>query len=402
MSLDLRTGRPVWLIKDRQKPKHPALKQDIVSEVAVIGGGVSGALIAHALTRAGREVILLDSREVAMGSTSASTAILSYETDTNLTELIKKIGEKSAVRVFKAGAEAIEYIGRVAGGLGRTCEFKKIDSLYFASRRKDAKAIEREYKIRKKHGFDLDFLDKNQLKQLFSFSAPCGLLTRNLADINPVKFTRALIVEAEKKGLKVFARTKVKIYKPHSQKPRAVTENGQLVTAKHFIFASGYETQEFLKQKSVRLISSFAIASKPVKAFTGWHARSAIWETARPYLYLRTTRDNRIVVGGEDVDFLNEKKRDALLAKKAKILQAKVKKMFPAIAFTLAAAWTGTFAESNDGLPYIGRHKKFPGAYFSLGYGGNGTVFAAIACRIITDLILGKKNSDAKIFRFGR
>jgi glycine/D-amino acid oxidase-like deaminating enzyme len=76
--------------------------------------------------------------------------------------------------------------------------------------------------------------------------------------------------------------------------------------------------------------------------------------------------------------------------------------MFPRLKWKLATAWTGTFAESADGLPYIGPHKAFPGAQFALGYGGNGITFATIASTIIPDLISGIKNQDARLFRFGR
>jgi glycine/D-amino acid oxidase-like deaminating enzyme len=108
------------------------------------------------------------------------------------------------------------------------------------------------------------------------------------------------------------------------------------------------------------------------------------------------------VAGGEDVDFVDEVKRDCLLPAKTKTLVRKLRKMFPRIPWKLATAWTGTFAESDDGLPYIGPHEDFPGAQFALGYGGNGITSAAIASLIIPDLISGAKNADAEIFRFGR
>ena len=127
-----------------------------------------------------------------------------------------------------------------------------------------------------------------------------------------------------------------------------------------------------------------------------------IWESARPYLYVRSTVDGRIVAGGEDVDFVDEAKRDKLLARKTKTLEKKIRKMFPHVSWKLASAWTGTFAESKDGLPYIGPHKDFPGAQFALGYGGNGITFATIASAIIPDLISGTKNSDSRLFRFDR
>ena len=402
MSLDLRTGRSVWFIDEKEQPRHESLKQDISSEIAVIGGGINGALIAHRLTNMGMKVILVDSRDIALGSTFASTAILSYETDVLLGDLIKKIGEESAVRVFRAGIEAIDYIEEVISELDEDCDFKRRNSVYFASTESDAKSIEEEYLLRKRYGFDLRFLSREEFKVLFSFDVPCALLTPRAAQVNPVKLTRALIKTSIKKGLKVFSDTKIEKYNAHETEPSAVTDKGHTIVAKHFIFATGYETEQFLKQKKVKLLSTYAIASEPVESFPGLYERSTIWETASPYLYIRTTTDNRIIVGGEDVNFFDEKKRDKLLSEKAKILQDKFQKMFPKITFKLSTVWTGTFAESEDSLPYIGVHKDFPGAFFSLGYGGNGTTFAAMASRIIPDLILGKDNNDADIFSFDR
>jgi glycine/D-amino acid oxidase-like deaminating enzyme len=106
--------------------------------------------------------------------------------------------------------------------------------------------------------------------------------------------------------------------------------------------------------------------------------------------------DSRIVAGGEDVDFVDERERDRLLATKTKTLTRKVRKLFPHVKWKLDAAWTGTFGESKDGLPYIGTHGRFPGALFALGYGGNGITFAAIASRIIPDLISGNKERRRK------
>ncbi len=107
------------------------------------------------------------------------------------------------------------------------------------------------------------------------------------------------------------------------------------------------------------------------------------------------------MAGGEDVEFVDEAKRDELLARKTKTLEKKIRKMFPHLSWKLASAWTGTFAESKDGLPYIGPHKDFLGAQFALGYGGSGITFATIASAIIPDLISGTKNSDSSLYALG-
>jgi glycine/D-amino acid oxidase-like deaminating enzyme len=399
MSLDLRTGHSVWLIKPPKLAKHRKLARNISSEVAVVGGGVSGALIAHRLLRLGMEVVLVDSRDIGMGSTMASTAILSYEPDVHLIDLIRKIGEQPAVRAYRAGLEAINELEQTIAELDGTCDFRRRESLYLASGRKHAAIVQRECRARQKRRFEVELLSSSELAKSYSIRAPCAILTREAAEVNPLKLTLALIRSSQKKGLKVFSRSIVKDYRREGKQSVLTTADGFQVRARHVVFATGYETQQILHQKEVHLASSYAIAST---AGTKFPKGLVLWESARPYLYVRTTVDSRIIAGGEDVDFVNAEKRDRLLPAKTRTLVRKIRKMFPKVSWKLDTAWTGTFGESRDGLPYIGPHKDFPGAQFALGYGGNGITFAAIASRIIPDLISGTKNPDAKLFRFGR
>jgi glycine/D-amino acid oxidase-like deaminating enzyme len=402
MSLDLRTGRPVWLINRKQVAGHRKLTKNITCEIAIVGGGVSGALIAHNLASLGKRVVIVDGRDVGMGSTMASTAILSYEPDVHLIDLISKIGRRSAVRAYRAGLEALESLEQTILTLDDSCDFRRRESLYLASNRRDARIVRRECETRQKYDFEVELLTRGELAKCYSLRAPCAILTRQAAEVNPLKLSLALIRSAQKKGLKIFSHTFIKSYCRYGKESVLTTDDDFHIRAEHTVFATGYETQQFLKQKRVHLASSFAIASSAGTKFPKGREWPVIWESARPYLYVRSTVDGRIVAGGEDVDFVDEAKRDKLLASKTQTLEKKIRKLLPHVSWKLASAWTGTFAESKDGLPYIGPHKDFPGAQFALGYGGNGITFATIASAIIPDLISGTKNSDSRLFRFDR
>ena len=401
MSFDLRTGKPAWLIGKPRIARHQKLDRNIHSNVVVVGGGISGALLGYRLTNLGMQVAIIDSRQVGAGSTAASTAILSYEADVNLGELIQKIGRTPAVRAYRAGIEAIDLIGKTVKKLGGGCDFRRTRSLYLASSRKDVELLEREYAVRKKYKFRVKLIWRDELATKYSLNSPCAILNEGAAEVNPLKLTQALVQRARKKGLRVFVGTRVTSYRPEGRESILITENGFEVRANHVVFATGYETQQFLKQPSVKLKSSYAIASKPMR-LRSKDRFPVIWETARPYLYVRATADSRIIAGGEDVDFVDEKRRDRLLPAKTRVLEKKIRKLMPDIRWKLATAWTGTFAETKDGLPYIGRHKDFPRALFALGYGGNGITVATIASMIVPDLIRGRTNPDARIFRFDR
>ena len=150
------------------------------------------------------------------------------------------------------------------------------------------------------------------------------------------------------------------------------------------------------------LDATYAIASEPFSENKFWYKNALIWETATPYLYLRTTSDNRILMGGKDIPFSNPDKRDSLLIQKAKSLEQSFSKLFPGMLFKTDFKWAGTFASTKDGLPYIGSIPQRPNTYFALGFGGNGITFSAVAANIIKDLLMGKKNRDAALFRFDR
>jgi glycine/D-amino acid oxidase-like deaminating enzyme len=119
-------------------------------------------------------------------------------------------------------------------------------------------------------------------------------------------------------------------------------------------------------------------------------------------LYLRTTKDRRIIIGGRDEKFSKAAARDKLLGHKSKLLEKDFKKIFPSKDFKTEFAWAGTFGSTKDGLPFIGGLASRPNSYFSLGYGGNGITFSLIGAEMITRLITTGKSQYKNLFSFDR
>jgi len=74
----------------------------------------------------------------------------------------------------------------------------------------------------------------------------------------------------------------------------------------------------------------------------------------------------------------------------------------PLAGLTAEYAWTGAFANTVDGLPYIGPIDDRGDTLVALGYGGNGITFSVIATRLISDHILGRPNGSAGLFLVNR
>jgi glycine/D-amino acid oxidase-like deaminating enzyme len=146
------------------------------------------------------------------------------------------------------------------------------------------------------------------------------------------------------------------------------------------------------------VVSTWAIATVPQMRL--WPEQCTIWEASDPYLYARTTPDGRVICGGEDEEFSDEAARDALIESKTKTLQRKLGRLLPQLDTTVEFAWTGSFGNSTDGMPTIGRIPGMPCCWAALGYGGNGTTYSRIAADVICGALTGRPDVDADLFRF--
>ena len=205
----------------------------------------------------------------------------------------------------------------------------------------------------------------------------------------------------EHSGLEVYSYTEIKKVEQQKNGIRLLTDRGHEINAKKMVCSPGYESEFFLKEKVMKLNSTYVFVSKPVLSKL-WPETCLIWETARPYLYIRTTSGNRVIAGGEDEEFRDPVSRDKLMPMKSKTILRKFKKLFPEIGLEIDFSWCGVFGETKDGLPFIGVHPEHPNTYFALGYGGNGITFSVIAAEIIRDLYTGKPSGNEKIFAFNR
>jgi len=398
----IRSSTPFWPIRDGLVFAHPALGQDVSCEVVVIGGGLSGAMIGYYLAQAKVDTVLLDKRDIGLGSTSASTALVMYETDKSLTELRKMRGEEFARKSYTMCRKSVHKLEQLVRRLDLDCGLEKKTSLYLANTKKDASDLEEEYILRRKCGIRLDYLERSVIEKNFSLSKPAALHSYEAAQLDPYLLTHGLLNEAGQ-SLRTFDRTEAVDFHLDNNGVTIFTDRGFTVKAKKVVFAAGFETMKFFDLKMVKLKSTFAIATEPVKDFTGWgFDQCLIWETARPYLYMRTTEDRRIVVGGEDEDFVNPARRDRMIPAKARNLLNKLKRMFPSMDLEIGYAWAGTFAETVDSLPYIGEPKGFRNIYLALCYGANGTNFALMAAEIIRDLYLRNPNPNAELLGLDR
>ncbi len=400
--MNLTSSHPFWSVNNGLPATYPSLRRDVSCDAVVIGGGITGALVAVHLAEAGVKTLVLDKRDIGTGSTSASTALLQYEIDVPLRELIGKVGPVAATRSYQLCREAIGKLERLAARLKIDCGFERKPSLFLARHQREVPELCEEFQLRRKMGIELEFFDAAAIRKRFPFSRPAALFSKDGGQLDPHRLTHGLLAAGKRADLEVCDRTEMARLEQTRRGVRITTKSGFVITARRAVIAAGFESKALLKGEAGTLKSTYALISEPLPKISEWHRQCLIWESGSPYLYLRTTTEGRVIVGGEDEDFVNAKRRDALISQKARTLVKKFGRLFPDVPLEVAFAWAGTFGETKDGLAYIGVHPRFPHTWFALGYGGNGITFSLIAAEIIRDDFLGLENRDARIFRFGR
>ncbi|MFT3896620.1 MAG: FAD-dependent oxidoreductase [Thermomonas sp.] len=401
--MDLKSGYPWWAVRNGLLHAFPRLERDLRCDVAVVGGGITGALIAREFAAHGHDVAVVEERDVGWGSTAASTALLQYEIDTHLTDLAKRIGESDALLAYRACVASVEALQSMLGRM-RDVGYHKSDSLYFASRRRDLRKFRDEFEARDRNGFDVEWLDESAVRERYGFDAPAAILNRPAAGVDPYRFALRLLQRLERAGTGVFDRTRIATVEPRSRDMLLRTDQGAAIAARYVVLAAGYATQQWLPKRVARNRSSYALIGDPLDpgpldAF----ATTMAWETARPYLYFRITPDNRLLVGGEDDAVDIPARRDRRVPKKAAKLLERMHELFPTATVVPAFSWAGTFAETEDGLPFFGPHASLgPKVHFAMAYGGNGITYSMLGAGLLRARVERRAHPLAKLFSFAR
>jgi len=393
----LRTHDLLWLHERAPHVPFRAMRRDVRTDVLIIGGGITGAMLAQTLAAGGFEVVLVDRREPAHGATAASTALVQYEIDTPLIELRRKIGARDAARAWQRARLAVDGLRATFRALGIAAQSR--DSLYLAGNRLGAPALREEATLRRGIGLETAYLTGRELHDRFGMARQGALMSFDNLTINPRRATAMLLRRAAADGARLLAPVDVRDIETLKTRTLARTKDGPAIRARTVVLATGYEFPRMVPRRGHRIATTWAFATRPQPRKL-WPEQCLIWEASDPYLYLRTTQDGRVICGGEDENFESTEKRDALLPQKTATLERKLKKLFPQLDTKADYSWCGSFGASKTGLPTIGAVPGMKNVSAIMAFGGNGITYSRIAAEVITAQLLGRADPDADLFAF--
>ncbi len=402
MNIQYVQGKPLFTYINKNKKQYPYLTNNLETDICIIGGGVTGAIASYYFSKNNMKTVLLEKRRIAHLSTSVTTSLLQYELDDNLSDLKEYTTLENALRSYNLGLKALDEVEEFINTYGNKCDYIKRDTLLYTAKKDEINAIKIEYDLRKENGLDVEYIDENNKR--YSFDLKAGIISKNGgAEIDPYKYTHELLEVALSNGASVYENTEVVDLIHYDDYIEVITEYGYKVKAKKVVVATGYNTKLFTNRNFGTKTTTFNIVTKPVSNFHGWNDKILIRDNSDPYNYLRTTVDNRIIIGGEDVDFIPDIFNEKLANEKYDILECRLKSMFKDIKdIEIEFKYCGAFASTPDNLGFVGPDNKHDNLWYLLGYGANGILFAILGAMMLTDLYYGKKDKDMKLFKVDR
>ena len=403
----LRHGRPVWLDPKYRSPTHyPTLNGSHEADVAIIGAGLTGAMVAATFAEAGVDVCVVEAKRAGLGNTVASTALLLQEPDYDLTTLARMYGAAPATRAWQISHDTTRWFLDTIRRLHIQCNVRRRDSIYYTLDEEKARGLQRELRRRHAAGFGGTWLDAAALRRHTGIAGAGGIRTSGNARLNPVRACHGLLRAAVRMDARVFERSNISRIRCFGDRVRLYSKGGT-IDARQVVIATGYATKYFRPLAGrFKMRHTFVLATEPI----GRGLRRALalgdvmlWDTERPYHYVRWTDDGRLMLGGEDRTIKPGATRSRQFIGATRELREYFAEVFPALAdVPIDRVWDGLFAMTPDGLPYIGPHRRYPLHAFALGYGGNGMTFAALAARILLEQWRGITSPDHRLFAFNR
>lgn len=383
---DLREGRAPWTRPEvpRFAPPGESLKCD----VAVVGAGITGSLTAEHLSARGLNVVLIDREQASHGSTAASTAMLQWEIDRSLVELGGLYGFERATRAYRLSLAAVTGLGDLIGRLGITCALRPRSTLYLAAGEAGPNDIAGEFKLRRRAGLPGHHLDSGRVHRSFGIDRPAAILSPGSAEADPMALSAGLAWIAGRRGTR-FVAGDAQDFDETDRDVHIGLADGREIEAKHMVLATGYVMPDVVASTLHKVTSTWAIATRPQDPARLWRDRVLIWEASEAYHYLRTTADDRIIVGGGDEPYGDQDRRRGEATPKHAALRAMLQAFWPRAEGDIAFAWSGAFGQTEDGLPLIGPAPGRRRIFAAYGYGGNGITFSYMASRMIGAMIAG-------------
>ena len=378
-------NKSIWLkgIKDKQ---FPALKNNIETDILIIGGGITGITTAYFLKDSKLNITLVEQNKIATGQSSNTTGKLNYLQGLIYNKIENIYDKETAKKYLESQKDAIEIVKEIIIENNIKCDFESNNSFIFTNKNYNISKIQQTERL-------LKFCNcKYKITKDIPIKFPCvyALKVDDTAVFHPVKYLLELKRILKENGINIYENTIITELEKKDNYYIAKT-NKYEIKAKKVVLACHYPF--FLKPyffpfrtslKKGYLCASLIDKNKRFNAISEDDNVHSIRYNSDYRDYIIYAGEERNI--GSNID--NEEKYENLFWQVKTNLSDKIKYY-----------WFNYDIVTNDSLPIIGYLKKDDkNLLIGTGYNLWGMTNGTIAGKIISDLIQNKNNKYEELF----
>ncbi len=378
-----------WTID--QPPPPPSAALPATSDVAIIGGGITGLSAAHALGRMGVRATLLEAHQPGWGASSRNGGMVLTGLKLDGAALVERYGIDLARQLFGAALAAIDYVEQCVRSEGIACDFQRSGHLIVAAKPAHTAGLRRESELlQRAFGHPTRLLNPFQLAdEIGSTVYHGGLVDPLSAAVQPARYTTGLATAAQRAGARLCSGVTVERIERRSGGFTLRTNQGDLRAAQVIVASGGYTGRATPRlRRKVFPLGSYIIVTEPLPADlvrTLIPQGRMVFDTRHLLAYYRLTPDGRMLFGGRAA-FFPEGPRT--VRESAAILQRAMLRVFPQLHdVPVAYAWGGTLDATFDLMPHAGVDR---GLHYALGYAGHGVALASYMGALLAAQVNGR------------
>lgn len=379
---------------------------DMDVDVVVIGSGYTGLSTAiHLAKNHGIQAHVLEANGVAYGCSTRNGGQAQISTGRlKRSEWIARWGLDVAKGMHRETEEAFDLFNGLIADHEIACEPQEGGHYYIAHKQGVLPKLEAEAALlRDTFGYGARVISRDELHEqaVRDMEAHGAMWEPNGTGIHAAKLAFGYLRVARELGAKVHVDSPVIHWETKGGVHHLRTPGG-IVRAKRVAVATAGYAQRALHPKVKDRLMPIMSNSIVTRVLTEAELDKVQIRTTSPLTDTRTLRhyyrrlpDNRLQIGSRAAIT----GRDAANPKHLASLRAGMERKFPALTgIELDYSWWGWVDVSHDMMPRITGLPDLPGAYYAMGYGGNGVMYSAMAGRRMAQLVAGEAVPELPIF----
>jgi glycine/D-amino acid oxidase-like deaminating enzyme len=374
------------------------------TDVAVIGGGLTGVVAALHLARRGAKVHLFEQHTVGFGASGRNGGMATTGMSIGIRDAVDKLGFDKAASLYRTYGHAVDLIEKLVTEEGIDCDFARPGKLILASKPAHLQGFEKTAELlNARLGVETHVVPKSDLRrEIGSDAFHGGMVDSKSASLHVGKYIRGLGDAAERVGVTIHEQAPVRKLTKLGSGHELETPRGR-IEANQVLLATGAYTRRPFRWHQVRIapVGSFIIATEPLDPSVCddlLPTRRVASDSKNLLNYFRITPDNRLLFGGRARFAISNPQSDE---KSGKLLRDAMVHIFPQLADAgIDYCWGGLVDMTLDRMVKAGQHD---GVYYAMGYAGHGVQMATYMGRQMAEYMSGVPEANTwRDFTFRR